>query len=139
MTENMGVEVGNRGAIPHRLKAISTSGLVVSILNSCNQSALDNVCSVRDVPGMVAKWGRGILWNRVANSMRSIVIFTSGLRGRHFEFGSPPTSGNVDSVTSMSILVENVGIAELKSRPLSHVVQNFIAASALTAAILGIQ
>ena len=42
---------------------------------------------------------------------RSRVISTSGFGGRNFEFGSRPTSDNVDSVISMSGLVENVGVA----------------------------
>ncbi len=33
-------------------------------------------------------------WNRVASSLQSIAISTSGFRGRHFEIGRRPTSGN---------------------------------------------
>jgi len=39
-----------------------------------------------------------------------IVISTSGFSGRHFEFGSRPTLGNVDSVVCKSGLVENVRV-----------------------------
>ena len=37
----------------------------------------------------------GSPWNRVANSMRSVVVSTSGFGGRHSKFGSRPTSSNV--------------------------------------------
>ena len=48
---------------------------------------------------------------RVILQPYSRVISTSGFCGRIFEFSSRPTSGNVDSVISMSGLVENVGVA----------------------------
>ncbi len=48
--------------------------------------------------------------NRVASSLWSIVISTSGFRGRHFEFGRRPTSENVDSVIPKSGLADNVGV-----------------------------
>ena len=51
MTENMGVEVGIAEHL-HRSKVISTSGLVVAILNSGNQPTSGNVGSVRDVSSM---------------------------------------------------------------------------------------
>ncbi len=47
----------NRGAINHRLKVISTSGLAVVILNSDIQPTSGNVGSDRDVSGMVANVG----------------------------------------------------------------------------------
>ena len=58
------------------------------ILNSGNQPTSSNVGSARDVSvlsGMVAKFKcRGIRYNCVPSSFPSIVISTSGLRGRHF-------------------------------------------------------
>ena len=53
MTENMGVEVGI-GEHMHRSKVTSTSGLLVTILNSGNQPKSGNVGSVRDVSSTVA-------------------------------------------------------------------------------------
>jgi hypothetical protein len=62
---------------------------------------------------------------RVASSLRSIVISTSGFGGRHFEFGCQPTSGDVDGVISKSGLAENVGVvAEIAS--LTQAVQTLL-------------
>ncbi len=49
--------IWNRGAIYHRLKVISTSGLMVAILNSVDQPTSGNVGSARDVSGTVANVG----------------------------------------------------------------------------------
>ena len=57
---------------------------------------------------------RGSRWNWVASSLLLIIISISGFRGRHFEFGQRPTSGNVgdiDSVISKSGVVEYVEVA----------------------------
>ena len=53
MTENRSVEVGIAEHL-HRSKVISTSGLVVAILNSGNQPTSGNVGSVREVSSTVA-------------------------------------------------------------------------------------
>ena len=75
---------------------ISTSGLVAAILNSGNQPTSGNVGSVRNVSSIVANVGYGVAVGIVSPcSLRSIVISTSGFRGRHFEFGRWSTSGNV--------------------------------------------
>ena len=86
MARNMGDVSWNRGAISHRSKVISTFILVVAILYSGNQSTSGNVGSVRAVSGNCRKC-RGSRWNRVASLLRSIIISTSGFRGRLVENG----------------------------------------------------
>ena len=101
MAENMGVKVVIAGHL-HRSKVISTSGLLVAILNSGNQPTSGNVESVRDVSSMVAK-------------VEVAVGIVSPARCIHYLFSLPvyvtvilnsvvdqrrKMSGNVDSVMS---------------------------------------
>jgi len=76
-----------------RFLEIQDGGLVVAILNSGNQPKSVNVGQRRPTAGSVlsVKSSSGSRWNRVASSLRSIDIYTSGFAGRNFEFGSWPT------------------------------------------------
>ena len=65
MTENMGVEVGIAEHL-HRSRVISTSGLLVAILNSGSQPTSINVGSVR-YDGPAGRKCRGTRLNRVAS------------------------------------------------------------------------
>ena len=71
---------------------------------------------------------RGSRWNRVASSLRSIVISTSGFRAAILNLVAVrrrEISGNVDSVISKSGLVENVGV-EVKIASLFQAVQKLL-------------
>ena len=70
---------------------------MAAILNSSNQPITSgNIGSVIDVSGLVAYVGTAV--EVVTPALCAIVISTSCFGGRHFEFCSRPTSGNVDSV-----------------------------------------
>ena len=80
---------------------------MAAILNSSNQPITSgNIGSVIDVSGLVAYVGTAV--EVVTPALCAIVISTSDFAGRHFEFCSWPTSGNVDSVIFNSGLVGNV-------------------------------
>ena len=66
-------------------------------------------------------------WNRVASTLRSTVISTSGFGGRHFELvpQHPKMADNVDSVITKSGLIENIGVA-VEIALLSQAVQKLL-------------
>ena len=100
----------NRVAIAFRSKFIFTSGLYR--LHSEFPTSVDvGPCSPMSAVIQAGRaWSKmwGIRWNRVGQLTAFNSYFNFHFGGRHFEFGSRPTSGNVSSVVCKSDLCQNL-------------------------------